>query len=407
VTFNQAFSTPVSFNLFLDLDAGLAPGSLGSILGYRVRALGTEPNGFRFQNPDGSIVGMRSPFAAAINRRPGDLLPVNTETLWDLGLEALVQVGRLDRATATQLALLNPTSAQIPINILNPSTQLVSPLATTTVLDVPRSEESRNSTFEVGYKGILGDRLLFSADAWYEKRSNFTSPLTPFTPLLQLDSLGLFNVAFQAFRASGVADAEARTRAATLAATLRGIPIAVASSSEVTADDAAYLVASYRNFGAVDLWGADLSATALMTEDWSVSVSGSLVSKDHFFQETYPIGLNAPRAKGSVALNYRNRDAGINGEVRARYTAEFPVLSAPYSATECIADEGVTALPGFTEPCIKPATIVDVNVGYRLPYFGRPQIQLSVTNVLDVDYRSFVGVPAIGRMALLRLRFEL
>lgn len=32
--------------------------------------------------------------------------------------------------------------------------------------------------------------------------------------------------------------------------------------------------------------------------------------------------------------------------------------------------------------------------------------QLSVSNLYDSDYRSFVGVPAIGRIALLRLKHE-
>jgi hypothetical protein len=29
-----------------------------------------------------------------------------------------------------------------------------------------------------------------------------------------------------------------------------------------------------------------------------------------------------------------------------------------------------------------------------------------VTNIFDEEYRSFVGVPRVGRLALLRLRYE-
>jgi outer membrane receptor for ferrienterochelin and colicins len=406
-TFNQAFSTPVSFNLFLDLDAGLAPGPLGEVLGYRIRAMGTEPNGFHFQNADGSLAGMRSPFAAAIGKQPGDMLPVNSATLWQLGLAALVKVGRLDATTAGILGQQHPTDAQIPIDLLNPATQLVSPLLNTKVPDVPRSQESRNSTFEVGYKGIMNDHFLLSADAWYEHESNFTSPLTPFTPLIELDSAGIYNVALKALTQAGLGNAQAQAQAAALAGGLHGVPIGVATSPEVSTDmNSAYIVASYRNFGAVGLFGADVSATAVINDAWSVSMDGSVVSKDHFFAESIPIGLNAPKLKGSISLDYRNRQKGINGEVRARYTAEFPVLSAPYSATACITDASIQALPGFADPCIKAATLVDFNAGYRLPTFGHPQLQLTVTNVLDTPYASFVGVPAIGRMVLLRLRFE-
>jgi outer membrane cobalamin receptor len=33
-------------------------------------------------------------------------------------------------------------------------------------------------------------------------------------------------------------------------------------------------------------------------------------------------------------------------------------------------------------------------------------VQLAITNLFDSDYRSFVGVPRVGRLALLRLRYQ-
>ncbi len=71
-----------------------------------------------------------------------------------------------------------------------------------------------------------------------------------------------------------------------------------------------------------------------------------------------------------------------------------------YNATQCI---GGTE-PG-TEPCVESYTLVDLVLGYRLPIQGA-SLQLSVQNLLDEDYRSFPGVPSIGRMALLRLKYD-
>jgi outer membrane receptor protein involved in Fe transport len=34
-------------------------------------------------------------------------------------------------------------------------------------------------------------------------------------------------------------------------------------------------------------------------------------------------------------------------------------------------------------------------------------IQLVVNNLFDTDYRSFVGVPKIGRFAMLRVKYDL
>jgi outer membrane receptor for ferrienterochelin and colicins len=405
-TFNQAFSTPVSFNLFLDIDAGPAPGALGQVLGYRIRAMGTEPAGFTFTNPDGSLIGMRSPFAGGIGAGRGDMLGVDPTTLWRLGITALHQLGGLDDATANFLRSLSPTA--IGINVLNPSTLAMTPLEQTEFTRVPRAQESLNSTFEIGYQGIFGGRFRVSAGLWYENRSNFTSPLTPFTPLLLLDSLGIHATAQAAFQGAGMPEAEANARAAALARGMSGLPLGVVTSPEVSQDPHAYVVASYRNFGEVSLAGVDLSLTALLHDLWSLTMAGSLVNKDHFFfeEEGWLVGLNAPKRKGSAALQYHDLGRGLNGELRVRHTASFPVSSAPYSATQCLDIQTTQALPGFTQPCIPAATLVDANIGYRLPFRSGTSIQLAVTNVFDTGYRSFVGVPEIGRFAMLRIRHE-
>ena len=76
-TYNRAFSTPSSLNFFLDISGGAAPSPLGE-LGYRTRAFGTGRNGYSFQNADGSLKGMRSPF------NPGgadQLIPATTAVI--------------------------------------------------------------------------------------------------------------------------------------------------------------------------------------------------------------------------------------------------------------------------------------------------------------------------------------
>jgi outer membrane receptor for ferrienterochelin and colicins len=406
-TFNQAFSTPVSFNLFLDLDAGPAPGALGQILGYRVRAMGTEPQGFRFQRDDGSLYGMRSPFADAdaIGHTRGTVLDIDPQTLWALGIVALQRLGRIDAATAEQLSDMTPLTGDIGINVLNLSTLTASRLESTTIPSVKRAQESRNTTFEVGYKGILGERILVSTGLWHEIRTNFTSPLTPFTPLLLLDSAGIYQVVRGAMEGSGSSAEEAHATASQLAAGLRGIPLGVIYSPDMEPADQAYILATYQNFGEVNLTGFDIGVTALLTDQLGLNLSASFVNRDHFVTGGYLVGLNAPSRKLSAALQYRNTALGFNGELRARHTAEFPVASAPYSATECIGAGQDVDLPGYTQPCVPASTLLDVNVGYQLPWRGA-SVQLSVTNLLDTENRSFAGVPHVGRFMLLRMRQE-
>ena len=52
--------------MFLDINAGRAPSTLGS-LGYLARATGPGERGLSFQNTDGSFRGMRSPFSGSPN----------------------------------------------------------------------------------------------------------------------------------------------------------------------------------------------------------------------------------------------------------------------------------------------------------------------------------------------------
>jgi outer membrane receptor protein involved in Fe transport len=49
---------------------------------------------------------------------------------------------------------------------------------------------------------------------------------------------------------------------------------------------------------------------------------------------------------------------------------------------------------------------VDLTAGYRLPITGAT-LQLHIQNLFDEKYQSFVGTPEIGRMAILRLKYDL
>jgi outer membrane receptor for ferrienterochelin and colicins len=176
----------------------------------------------------------------------------------------------------------------------------------------------------------------------------------------------------------------------------------VISSDDINANGAQLLVTYFNVDDDLDLYGSDISATALLSDQWSLSVNGSLVNKDVFTTRRGElVTLNAPKTKGSMALNYRNEGMGFNAEGRVRYTAGFPVNSGVFIGTACIDPENELA-----EPCVSAFTLADLTLGYRIPGARRTSVQLSVQNLLDERYRSFPGVPEIGRMAILRLRQE-
>ena len=410
VTYNRAFSTPTSLNLFLDIDGGPA-GPLGP-LGFRVRAQGPGKDGIRLVGADGLPLGMRSPFSGA----PSALQTVSQTNLFDYQLNALLaQVpASLQPLLEGFRTPLKAGIASVGIATLNATTRAIAPLGVGSVVDVPGIKPSFNQTFEAGYKGLIGGNVLLAADVWHSKETDFTSPLVVRTPLLMLNptEFGAYlqtNAApamVQALAASGMPLAQAQATVTDLITNWVQIPAGVASSSDVAAKGSD-LLATYVNFGELNLWGFDLSGQVLLGEEWSVMGNYSHVSNHNFClvdevngkcPEEQLVALNAPKDKFGASLAYRGMDNGFNSEVRVRYTGKFPVNSADYVGLQCIGGGG--------EACVDAFTLFDVTLGYALPTIRGASLQLAVTNLFDEDYRSFVGVPKVGRLALLRLKYE-
>jgi outer membrane receptor for ferrienterochelin and colicins len=415
LSYNRAFSTPTAINLFLDKSGGVARG-LEALL-FLSRGQGTGRDGYRFQNPDGSLTGMRSPFTRVNGQAaPATLLPANGQTLvqfWDaaIGVVAAQSGGQISPALVQYISSIRPTAANpIGIDVRNLLSGEIRPLAQSPMMDIEPIRESITSTIELGYQANLWQRLQVSAGVWRSDYTNFTSPLIPVTPLLQLSSTDV--IAYLVPRltpvlmAQGLPAATAEATARGIAAGMASVPLAVVSSDMVNAVGAD-IMATYVNAGDVTLNGFDAALRLTLTPNWSVSGGGSWVSDDHvripFGGVDQIVALNASPLKLNGGVHFQHLGRGLTGEVRARHSAEFPANSADYVGVNCLNLENP---PPGAENCVASATIVDLNFGYRLPVPYSPTVQLSVTNIFDEPYRAFVGVPEIGRFAMLRLRYE-
>ncbi|MEX2583789.1 MAG: TonB-dependent receptor [Gemmatimonadota bacterium] len=398
VSYNRAYSNPGSVQLFLDLGAGPVPGPLGA-LGYNIRARGTGTSGLTFQTESGDYV-MRSPFGG----NPSEMQAITVANLWQMQVQglagALRQQGIFTEQQASQfVGFMLSEQPSATISTLNPITEGVGDFVGPA--DVPGIRESNVTTYEVGYKGLLGERLLLAADVWYAQRDNFISALVPQSSFVLLNPQQVIDHStprIQGFlMAGGMSPAQAQATAQVIAGRLAQLPGGVVASPDVTAGGADLLV-SYRNYGDVDLWGGDVSATALFGP-WTVGLSASLVSDDYFRTEGEIVTLNAPERKGSATIGYRNRNLGFNAEGRVRYFSGFPVNSGVFVGIQCI--EAANPVQ-----CVESNTLADLTVGYDVPQLPGATLQLTVQNVFDSDYQSFIGVPEVGRLALLRLRYD-
>ncbi len=389
LTFNRAFSTPTTNNLFLDLVAGNIP--LSANLRYDIRTRGVPTSGFTFRDRcTGGLndLCMRSPFMAG-------QLPANASLFWDALVTQFVPA-------ALQPALSNPGAAPgDPAlgTVLRRFDQVAAqtggnpfPIDGTPLTDIVRIQSTIYNTFEVGYKGIIGNRVLLAADVYRQAIQDFVGPLRVETPSVFLDPsttqafvMGRLGALIQ----GGLVQPE---EAVAIITGLLQVPLGTVVPDQADTSD---LLLTYRNFGDVDLWGADVSAQFLVTDRVTLGGAYSFVSEECFdFNEdgsctsSSDIALNAPTNKGSVSFSFQDQASGFDFQTRVRATGGFPMNSGVYVGT------------------VDNYTVFDLSAGYRIPMDSRAVLSLSATNLFDKRYTAFIGAPAIGRMILLRLRYD-
>ena len=108
------------------------------------------------------------------------------------------------------------------------------------------------STFELGWTGVVDNRVSISADVYYTRKDDFVSPLMVETPLVSLDPgtmASYLTTALTPFLGPAAGPtAQAIAAGAGTAAEPVPLPLGVVSSEDVGARGAD-LILSYRNVG--------------------------------------------------------------------------------------------------------------------------------------------------------------
>lgn len=405
-TFNRAFSTPTTNNLFLDLLAGRIPLLPG--VGYDIRTLGVPRSGFTFdaECPGGAASGtcMHSPFV------PGQRLPALSPLFWnnlvdaaaanDPNIAAVASFLRTGAGETAQVGTSFRYFSQAKAQSTDPNARafpFTDPTATPGVTDVERIRPTITNTFEVGYKGALGDRFLVTADVYRSDIEDFVGPLRVETPNVFMDQGSAQTFARAQLeplvQGGGISAAQADAIAAGFAGFASRVPLGTVTPDQASSSD---IVITYRNFGDIQLWGADAGVQVLLG-DLTLGGTYSWVEKECLdfdgngsCTDVADVALNAPTNKGSFTARWDDQGLGFSAEGRVRWSDAFPMNSGVYVGP------------------IEDYTVVDLNLAYRLPTSlgENAMISLYVQNLLDEEHREFVGAPNIGRMALLRLLWE-
>ncbi len=387
LTYNSAFSTPTALNFFLDISGGFAPDPLGG-LGFTSRAYGSGVNGWSPRGPDGTFEWMRSPFTPAGLGGPSQIVPADHATMWQYWVGVLQQAGAINAPTAGLLLANAPSNdGEVARLALDVNDNSVSPLATLNIPDIPSTLESNTETIELGYTGVINNRVSIAVDVYRTTKNDFVSPLLAQTPIYFFNPADLETYLTPIV---GPANAAALARAGGVDenGNPNPLPLGVLGAADVPAQGAD-LVVSYRNVGDITLYGGDISFQAFLTDEWTLGGTYSYVSDDQFeIADGAPISLNAPQHKGAISLAYRNLARGFNASVRMRANSEFEAFSADFGGT------------------VDAVALFDLTAGYDIPN-TRATLQLSMSNLFDNKYRSFPGVPRIGRFTMLRAKYDL
>ena len=434
-TYNRAFSTPNTNNLFLDIRVTEDPFRLG----IDIRAQGVGLEGFHFSRSANGRPQFRSPFSPLLGRMPTDYIDLDdaafanaiTPKIWDaarklvigrflsgveqvLGAQGMpaeqiqAQIGFLSQA----LEVATPRQVRdvdFMLGILDPESQEFNQVDD--AFDVDPMKPTITQTFEIGYKGTLFNKLLIGVDAYHTKIRDFVGPVTPETPSVLLDRKTLHASLREQFAATLDNPQNAIVNGALVAAldtnplvggdgdgsavneltnlfTRGGSSVPAGTVTPLEAHDPLAITATYRNFGDISLNGADFKFAYFLNENWNIGGNYSYVSKNLFenVDNLRDVALNAPSNKFGVSVEYLNAGlSNLAAQLRMRFVVGFPVNSGVYHGT------------------VERYTTFDLSSGYDLPFSPNTRLSLTVQNLLNNEHQEFVGVPEIGRLSILRV----
>ena len=438
-TYNRAFSTPANFSYFLDLIQ-----ARNVLPGYNVRALGNPPKtGWSFNRSCNGLCmksvlgGPTNPWLPAQANAAAFPVIVNAlgPTLRASLTNALTpqlgagQAAQLAAGIVQFLGTLRPTSAEAGtrLGVLGQSpTLIIDPNA---VQDIGPLDASYNKTYEIGYKGIIGNRLRLAVDGWYQQRGDVGNPAGLATPgvFYNASALGGFiGPRLGQFLGSlGLPPAQVQALAAALTPALAG---GLASAPQGIVQFNSDKFANPQDFYATytsstdeefTVKGIDMAVDFVANNMWTISGTYSWVSDlifaDIVSSNNTALMLNAPDNKASLTFKFRDEPRGWGGELRGRYANAYPVNSGVYAAGTNLQGQpisyprpGSTTGERYTYDPVKVAALLDLGINKRFQIAGAQEFlwSLNATNVLDNKRRSFPGSPEIGRMVVTRLQYQ-
>ena len=421
--YKKTLTTNTALNQYIDFPvAALAPGVLD------VWLVGQEQS-HRFGDPSTQMIELAGLGVSIPSSAAGGGLPLAIP----YGAVAAASLQGLYAQAPSLQPLLTPFFA----NYQGPSggSGTLSPYNLFNGLPMPSSDDTRGaqfgsvSNFEVGWTGVIGDKLKLSADIYTYENKGFTyfqaigqtfalvgsdipndlaaavmSDITPYvTNVLtgvttaQYAALGLPATGVPALGIPSLAQAIAGGVAQTvggvggafnaggqgfvaLAGPLFAAIGAVESSAVPQGDGVTHIPAGYRTYGDATRthWGADMSLDYFVNSDVRLWANASWLSQnewtpgeDNDDDLPYYSSLNAPKFKWRLGMDY-TPPSGFNMALSFQHDDKF--------YTE----------QGFFTGMVETKNLIDLNLGYK--FSPGMRFDISAQNLTDDPYSAFPNI---------------
>ncbi len=425
LTYNRAFDSPNTLNQFLDLSNGLIPN------GINVRGIG-NPYGWQYKYDDNNIIQFKT---APYSNSQGYWVSYNDNSQNHVLLDnmlSLIAVGFANSGLDGNVTLASSLLKNLLFKGIATDTGTVKDakyvsvdyanFATTKDFDgskqnvnnfknLNKINNSFTQTLELGYKGLLFNKLSLQVDAYWTRISNYVSSLRSASGAVMFDwktflgekNTGILWDNVEALKASSpgfyqavagglnnnsaytnenIVASDTSTIWDELVVLMHQLPVGT-----ITPDDSSLIgsdfIVTYQNLGRLDVFGIDFGFQYNAYEDQahSVMAGGSLswVDKDQLRLSSGEIvSLNAPKVKASVMFDHLLKKPGFGYGLTFRYQMGYEANSAVYFGD------------------VKPAYLLDARVSYRPNFYKNLMLSINVNNVANYQWQSFPGTPKMG-----------
>jgi iron complex outermembrane receptor protein len=430
-TFNRAFNSPASFSMALDQWSGQSA-NLGPAINNpansltEIRIFGNpSKEGWQYSRncaaaqSDAGGLCMQSNFTGNTRTAVGGATMFPATMNAGLSAQLVGGIAGTFGLTPTQrgniIAALNglaPSNAQVSMLLRNVlAGSAITPFSS--VQDYAPLGANFSNTWEVGYKGVIGNKLSVAVDYWYQIR-----PADPTTQVINGDDVVFFNPATlgaylgnpatgvtAALASNGVPGAAIGTVLTNWVTALASLPTGtLAYNNDLY--DRSYLVFTYQNAqGQVDVRGIDVALDYQIDPMWSVASTYSTLSRNVFADAigatpTNPLVANTPRHRASLTVRRVDAASGMNLEFRGRYSDAFDVNSGVFNNYDQSTANGRTP---YTRVPVN--AFLDAGLSWKLPVAQNVRWSLNIQNLLDNQVPSFIGVAPVGRFATTRVSY--